>query len=299
MAYYETKKEILEAFAKKKVEDVRPKLYWPPPYDDSDLKELLARGGTSGKKYKKRKHQISRNSEFPTLDLEKFRDITSDILKFASEVRLKLGISSPIKLEEIKDSFLKLGWTMVVLDTEGTSDETATYFPYLKMDAFIEGYRICEVGYIGVIGQDNTQKLDIFYLQSAVSYLSYLLNVHPAVALAVILSSLSDFPSVIEAIKYTDGGTSHIWVNVFSSITRPKAVSAIYSAARTLDRPRYRAPAERTSTLLQFVAYNKELRWIDLLEKWNKEKSSQQYKDINSMRTTYYRAKRKWQKDTK
>ena len=140
-------------------------------------------------------------------------------------------------------------------------------------------------------------------LQLAISEVPLLTNSYPALCLAFLLS---DIPICQHTVDLVVAPFYHMNIYIREPAVPMWLVGDMYQMARevllsakrksTVFHPKPRVMSEKISALIQFIPNNKKLGWVRIWKTWDEAYPDWEYKDLNSMRASYYRAVKKERK---
>lgn len=233
------------------------------------------------------------NDETPT----KQRLYPIQLLKANIEfIRKILGLNEAVKLQELRDTLIRLG-------AKNSSDEGmfAIVYPFVLTE--VANVPVWEVDRVYFTPEAN-RLAPITYLYCVVNSYAQLLNCHPVVALAYILCDVPlrhhDILIIIEGsrieIVVNHPEASAEAVRKLYSLVRNSMIREIREVKGRWARPR--SSTRRIVALGKFVIDNPDLKWSELVEKWNAEHPGWEYKNVNSMAAAYSRLKNRMRKGT-
>ena len=307
----EDESELADAIAKKVKQKVLRIVTWAGPYDAGDLDEVESKmfGGGRRKARKESVKKQRRGSHSTLRHDSELGERSSHYKGLGARVRKALGLEHPLPVE-------KLGYNLLpVIRPIGTPGTAFVWYPKTewleRMGRGYLGYHIWSVAFYNILNPTVDTRFGKLTLGEVIHLVSVRLNCHPALALAFLLCELpvqQDEVTVVIHHPYRRG-EYEADPNITLYASRPDVpiwvASYLYQIARLIvlrmralvreepcvGTPRPRGISEKVHALTTSVEGTSRLDWKQRLSEWNAEHPEWKYRNVNSMRAVYYRAK--------
>lgn len=269
---------------------------WEPPYDETDLNEVLRDIRDYKPLIPERKKQLKTrwkswtlpNVQTPTT--ERLRPRIEDFRK------TQLGLSRPAAFDEVRSTLVKLG------AKESMSSGAIIPIRYYKRRRIARPYQIGKGHWeLGSVYISFNHRLLI--LVQLVEAISHRLKCNRAEALGFILCDIRP-PIHFGPNVLVDGQSINMQIP-FPEVS-PHLVTQLYTETRNKllkdKRPiqgkwaRPRKLSDKVRDLISFVSNTPKLSWQERFKQWNVQHPDWAYSYLRTMQTTYYRASSKYEK---